>query len=93
MEINIMIFSTSDRNDIKIMLTEITHCLSNIEQETQAKKDIVKTINEKFGLKPTVINKLAKTMYKQNYQEINNQNDLFEFLYQSIINDKQKTEK
>ena len=84
-----MHFSKPDRDALNGMLKEITHCLSKIEQETQAKKDIVKAIDEKFGIKPKVVNKLAKTMYKQNYQELNNENYYFDLLYQSIVDDKQ----
>jgi len=80
--------SKDDRVALKGMLTEMTHCLSKIDAQREAKKDIAKGIKEKFELASKVINKLASTMYKRNYADLQQENEDFEDLYEILVNGK-----
>lgn len=80
--------SKDDRVVLKGMLTEMTHCLSKIDAQREAKKDIAKGIKEKFELASKVINKLASTMYKRNYTDLQQENEDFEDLYEILVNGK-----
>ncbi len=80
--------SKDDRVVLKGMLTEMTHCLSKIDAQREAKKDIARGIKEKFELTPKVINKLASTMYKRNYTDLQQENEDFEDLYEILVNGK-----
>ena len=80
--------SNDDRQKLKGMLTEMTHCLLEIDKQREQKKDITKGIKEKFELAPKVINKLASTMYKRNYADLQQENEDFEDLYEILVNGK-----
>ena len=77
-----------DRVALKGMLTEMTHCLGLMDAQRDRKKDIAAGIKEKFELTPKVINKLASTMYKRNYADLQQENEDFEDLYEILVNGK-----
>jgi len=80
--------STDDRVKLKGMLTEMTHCLQKMDFQRSAKKEIAAGIKEQFELTPKVINKLASTMYKRNYADLQQENEDFEDLYEILVNGK-----
>lgn len=77
-----------DRQKVKQMLSEMTHCLQRIEDERESFKDIAKAIVDEFGIKKKIINKLARTMYKHDYANQQAENEHFEFLYESLVEGK-----
>lgn len=77
-----------DREKLKIMLTEMTKCMRRKADESEQQKDTAKQIKGLFGLATKHINKLAKTMYKQNYSEVVSENQAFEELYETIVEGK-----
>ena len=85
---NIVPSSVADRVALKNALTEMTHCMSRMDAERDAKKDIAATIKEKFEITPKNINKLAATMYKRNYTDLQQENEDFEELYEIIVEGK-----
>ena len=80
--------TNEDRKKLKGMLTEMTHCLQKMDFQRDAKKDIAAGIKEQFELTPKVINKLASTMYKRNYADLQQENEDFEDLYEILVNGK-----
>jgi ribosomal protein L23 len=81
----------ADRQKLKSMLTEMTHCLARMDAEKDAKKDIADAIKEKFELKPSLVNKLARTMYKRDYADLQSENEDFEILYETLVEGKKTT--
>lgn len=77
--------SPIDRQKIKGMLTEITHCLQKIDDQKEGKKEIVNELKRQFGLDRKQINKLATTLYKRNYVDIQAENEDFEELYTTLV--------
>lgn len=75
----------SDRQKLKAMLTEITHCMLRIEDEQSAIKDIVNDAAEKFDVDKKLLKKLAKTMHKRNFSDVQHENESFENFYEILI--------
>ena len=80
--------SKDDRIKLKAMLTDITHCLAEMDRQRLVKKDATAGIKKQFELAPKVINKLASTMYKRNYADLQQENEDFEDLYEILVNGK-----
>jgi ribosomal protein L23 len=74
------------------MLTEMTHCLARMDAEREAKKEIATAIKEEFELAPKLINKLAATMYKRNYADLQAENEDFEMMYETLVEGKKVDE-
>jgi hypothetical protein len=72
------------REQLKAMIAEMTHCLSRIDGEREQMKEIASAAAETFGLEKKMINKVARTMYKSNYASLQQENEEFEQLYESI---------
>ncbi len=80
--------SPSDRKELKGMLQEASNCLQRIEDEREAMKDIAAVVKEKFSIKPTLFNKLAKTFHKRDYAELQHSHEEFELLYETLMENK-----
>lgn len=75
----------ADREKIHNMLQEIVVHLERIEMEKEGIKDILEVMKEEYAIPPKHSRKLAKTLHKQNYQEITSENESFELLYESLV--------
>ena len=80
--------SPNDRQKLKSMLVEGTHALQRIDDEREALKDIVSTISEEFEIEKKVLNKLVRTMYKRNYETLQAENEDFETLWETLMENK-----
>lgn len=81
-----------DRQKVKQMLAEMTHCYQRIDDEKEAAKDVAKTISEDFGIEKKLVNKLARTMYKHDYANVQAEHEHFEHLYEMLIEGKKSEE-
>ena len=77
--------SPADRQKLKSALTEMTYCLQRIDDERSAMKDVAEATAEKFGLPKKMISKLARTMYKRDYETLSQENEDFELLYETLV--------
>lgn len=84
----IVLSNAEDRRKLKAMIVEMTNTLSRADAEREHLKEIAKAVVEEFGIKKTLINKLARTMYKNNYADLQSENEHFEFLYESLVDAK-----
>ena len=75
----------TERKKLKAMIVEMTNALSRIDGEREHMKDIAGVASEEFGLEKKIINKLARTMYKNNYADLQAENEHFEFLYEALV--------
>lgn len=69
---------------LKAMIAEMTHSLSRIDGEKEQMKEIAEAASETFGVEKKMVNKIARTMYKANYASLQQENEEFEQLYESI---------
>ena len=74
-----------ERTKLKAMIVEMTNVLSRVASEREHMKEIASVASEEFGLEKRLINKLARTMYKNNYADLQSENEHFEFLYEAIV--------
>ena len=70
---------------LKAMVAEITHCLRRMDDEREQMKEIVKVAAEEFGIKKGMVTKIARTMYKHNYADVQQEHEEFELLYESVV--------
>ena len=75
----------ADRQKLKNALVEMTNCMARMDAEKEAKKDIATKIKEDFDIKPAIANKLATVIYKQNYADLQAEQDDFELLYETLV--------
>lgn len=80
--------NAKERGELKAMLVEYTKLLQANDTNRESMKDIAAAGEEKFGIKKKIISKLAKTMYKHNYADLQQENEHFSFLYESLIEGK-----
>jgi hypothetical protein len=74
-----------ERKKLKAMIVEMTNVLSRVDSEREHMKEIASVAAEEFGLEKKLINKLARTMFKNNYADLHAENEHFEFLYEAIV--------
>lgn len=70
---------------LKAMVGEITHCYSRMDSEREQVKEIVKAASDTFGIKKVMVTKIARTMYKHNYADVQAEHEEFELLYESVV--------
>ena len=74
-----------DRRKLKAMIVEMTNALSRADAEREHMKEIASAAVDEFGIKKPLINKLARTMYKNNYLDLQSENEHFEYLYEALV--------
>jgi hypothetical protein len=77
--------SESDRKAMKMMIVEMTNCLERIDAEKEQMKEIAEAAEEKFSIKKKFVNKMARTMYKHNYADLQQESEHFEILYETVV--------
>lgn len=76
--------SPQDRKAIKDALSEISNSLTRIEAERDLIKDILQTVEDNQKVPKKYTRKLAKIYHKQNYTEVQQEQDDLETLYETI---------
>lgn len=69
----------------KQVLATITHYLQIIDDQKEAIKETVEEAAGEYSIDKKLIRKLANTMYKHNYADIQEENNHFELLYESLV--------
>lgn len=91
-ETNVIIPSSpADRQKIKLMITEMTHCMQRIADERSALKDITDEVSKQFNIPKKHVTKLAKTWFKRDFANVRAEQEDFETLYETIL-EKQSSE-
>ncbi len=84
--------SPADRTKLKQMLAEMTHCMQRADDEKEQLKEIATEAASQFNIPKKMINKLAKTMYKRSYEDLQAENEDFELLYEVLVMGKKTTD-
>jgi hypothetical protein len=84
--------SPADRQKFKLMLVEMTKALQRIDLERESLKEIANSAQEQFSIKKKLVSKLARTMYKHNYADLQAENEHFETLYETLVEGKKDEE-
>jgi hypothetical protein len=80
-----IIANAQERQKLKAMLAEATHCFERIDDEREQVKTIISDAAEQFGVDKKVLNKIAKMMYKHNYADYKAEQEHFEILYETLV--------
>ena len=84
--------NAADLKKAKSMIVEMTNCLSRIDIEREAMKDVAEAIEDKTGIKKKLSNKIARTMFKHNDADLQAENEHFEVFYEAIAEGKKVAE-
>jgi hypothetical protein len=74
-----------ERQKFKSALASITHYFEIIDQQKEGIKESVDEISQQYGVDKKIVRKLAVTMFKHNYASIQEENEHFATLYETII--------
>jgi len=74
-----------DRQKLRGMLGEVENCLIRMDSEREAKNEIVEEASTQFSIPKKLINKLARTMHKHNYSEMVTEDEMFQLLYEGVL--------
>ncbi len=75
----------ADRKVLKGMIEEMVVCLERIEAQKEQMKDIAESAEDKFEIKKKYINKMARTMFKSSYRDLQSENEAFEQVQEAIV--------
>ena len=78
----------AERKKMRGMLEEMTHRLRQIDDNREAMKEIADECSKTYGIQKKHINRMARTMYKHNYADIQAENEHFELLYETLVEGK-----
>lgn len=76
--------SPADRKAIKDALQEISNSFTRIEAERDLIKDILQTVQDNQSIPKKYVRKLAKIYHKQNFAEVQQEQDEVETLYETV---------
>jgi len=82
----------AERQKLKSFLAEMTHCMQRADDERESMKEIAEEAYNQFNIPKKIVNKLARTMYKRNYADLQAENEDFEFLYEALVEGKSSSE-
>ena len=84
--------SPNDRQKLKLAIVEITNCLLRMDSERDAMKEIIAEASSKYGVDKKMVRKIATTMYKHNYSDVQQENEDFELMYETLIEGRKNEE-
>lgn len=75
----------NDRQKLKMAIGEMTNCLLRIDSERDAMKEIIAEASKQYGVEKKMLRKIATTMYRHNYADVQQENEEFEILYETLV--------
>lgn len=75
----------NERKNFKVGLATITAYMQIQEDQKEGISETVEYLSKKYGIPAKTIRRLAKTMFKHNYADIQEENHHFEELYETIV--------
>lgn len=76
---------------IRDAVYDISAQLQMIQDRREAIKEMVAAIHEEVGIPKKVMNKMARTHFKGNYQEVAKEDDVFQLFYETLLEKTQST--
>jgi cobalamin biosynthesis protein CbiG len=80
-----MISSPEDKKRIANAIKELSDCMTRIDAEKELMRDIIQVTYENHGLDKKYVRKLAAIYHKQNMNEVKNEYDEVENLYEQLF--------
>ena len=79
-----MISSPEDRKKLLSAVKEISNSMTRADAERDFKKDAITAIADKLDLEKKYVRKLAVIFHKQNYNEVQQEREELEVLYEAM---------
>jgi hypothetical protein len=79
-----------EHNRLKGMITEIANCMFRIDSEREQVKAILEDAADEYDLDKKQLRRIATALHKANYTEAKEENEEFEYLYESILEGKRQ---
>jgi len=76
--------SPEDKKKIRQALQEISNSLTRMEAERDLIKDILQTVEDNYKIKKKYTRRLAKVYHKQNFTQVQQDQQDLETLYESV---------
>lgn len=80
--------SPEDRKKILASVQEISNSLTRIEAERDLIKEILADVQDKFALPKKYTRKVAKIYHKQNFTEVQQEQEELEAIYETVTTTK-----
>lgn len=77
--------SPADQANIKAVLDDIVVLMNKKDFIMQEIKDHVAGLEETYELPKSLINKMARTLYKENYSQLTKESETFELAFETIV--------
>lgn len=74
-----------ERKKIRDAVYQMSGALQFIADKREFMKDVAKGLKEEFNIPPKVANKMARTVFKHNYQEVLQESSAFELYFENVI--------
>lgn len=84
--------SKEDRKKLKTILAEMTNCMQRADLEKESMRELAADASKTYEIPKKIINKLARTMYKRDYQTLQQEQEDFETLYETLVEGRSTTE-
>lgn len=75
----------TEAKKVKDAVQEMVNCLIRIDSEKESMNDIAEMIQKKYGIRKSLLNKVAKAHHTHKYSQIQQENEQFETIYESLI--------
>jgi len=76
--------SPEDKKKIRQALQEISDSLTRMEAERDLIKDILQTVEDNYKIKKKYTRRLAKVFHKQNFNQVQQDQQDLETLYETV---------
>lgn len=79
-----------NRHRFYLSVREITECLHKIDDLRDQIKTIIDVSAAQYNVSKKQVRRIAATLYKQNYEDIQSENEEFEQLYNAVMKEHSK---
>lgn len=79
-----LISNPKDQEKIRKMMTEISNSYTRISAERDLIKETIEALSEDFEIDKKILRKMAQIFHKQNYTQVENEQEELSLLYESI---------
>lgn len=83
-----LISNPKDQEKIRTMLSEISNSYTRISAERDLIKETIEALSEDFEIDKKILRKMAQIFHKQNYTQVENEQEELSLLYESIVGEK-----
>jgi hypothetical protein len=79
------ISNPKDQEKIRTMLSEISNSYTRISAERDLINETIQALSEDFEIDKKILRKMAQIFHKQNYTQVENEQEELSLLYESIV--------